>query len=556
MTLIIRLRSLLSRAYALTFAAVLITFAFAGVLSWEYHKALVSRGQVQASQFSLLLAEQATRTFEAVDFTLRGLEPLLEGQIEPHDPALETRLRQRSFELGFVQSIRVLDAHGNELQRSSSAALEKNEADQNIIARLSNSPPQAMMIGAIEDSTRSRHPGIRLARRLSKSDGSFDGVIVADVDPDYFSRFFRDLDLVPGSVVRLTEDGGRVILASTLGTARSPAGPVVTNQQDVGTLGRSPEQAITSVHQLEGYPLAIAVSINWDELRSSWFEVVIPVFLVLALVDALSAGIVVLIERSRRERRKAHQRAIVAQKLEAIGHTTATVAHDFRNILAVLSATVRLVRKQGPDEELLGEAEVTIQRGNAMIEQLLAFSRRQDLRIIEANINTLLRQMEGVLSRFAGPGTTLVLDLQESVPLCKVDHTQFDAALMNLISNARDASARGGSIKLATQVILDEHGNKPAFVALEISDNGHGMDDATAKRVFEPFFTTKESGTGLGLAQVYGFIKQIGGDVIIRSAPGAGTTVVLYFPVVSANFEEGKVADKSKTDPFASYQFG
>ena len=124
------------------------------------------------------------------------------------------------------------------------------------------------------------------------------------MDPNHFALFFRALDLGPGAVVRLTQDGGRLILASTLGASVTPAGPVITKQHGFESLERSPEQTISAVHQTEGYPLAVTVSVDRDELRSKWLDIVIPSFFVLALIDALFAGIVMVIARSGASERR------------------------------------------------------------------------------------------------------------------------------------------------------------------------------------------------------------------------------------------------------------
>jgi two-component system NtrC family sensor kinase len=523
-------------------AAIFSTFVIFAVFSWRYHEGLVADAGLETKRLSLLLAEQATRTFEAVDFTLRGLEPLLDDkEVPPHDQTIEALLRKRSSELGFVEGIRVLDSQGEEAERSGSPTSPTNETPRKYFTKLAVSAPHSLTIGSVEQAE-SRNPVIPVARRLSKGDGTFAGVIVADVDPNYFSRFFRDLDLGPGAIVRLTENSGRVLLASTLssgGNGTSSGASVVTQQQSVSTLQRLPEEEITAIHQTEGYPLAVSVGVGLDELQARWLRVIVPAAILLLVLDALLSGLVIVVIQARRERAKARQRAIVAQKLEAMGQMTASVAHDFRNVLAVLTATTRLLRKRGPEETLFREAEDTIERGNAMIEQLLAFSRRQDLQLIHADMNVVLLRMEGVLRHFAGSDTELIFDLQENLPRCAIDHTQLDAALMNLVSNSRQAIRGEGKITFATR--LKEQATMPVYVALTVSDTGSGIEEAILRRMFEPFFTTKTTGTGLGLAQVQTFMKQIGGDVAAESVPGSGTSITLYFPVASGPFCNGSL---------------
>ena len=512
----------------------LIMFA---VFSWRYHEGLLAEARLETKRLSLLLAEQATRTFEAVDFTLRGLEPILEAkEAPPRDRTIEELLHKRSSELGFVEGIRVLDSQGEQVHRSGSPSGQINEAFRPYFAKLANASPQSLAIGSVEQLD-NRRSVIPVARRLSKTDGTFAGVIVADIDPNYFSRFFQDLDLGPGAVVRLTEDSGRVLLASTLasGSDSGSSGTSVVTQPQSGTyLQRAPEDEITASHQTEGYPLAVSVGVGRNEVETRWLRVVVPAAVLLLLVDALVSGLVIVIIRARHERAKARHRAIVAQKLEAMGQMTASVAHDFRNVLAVLTATTRLLRKKGPEEAFFREAEETIERGNAMVEQLLAFSRRQELQLIEADINLVLLRMKGVLRHFAGSETELIFDLQDNLPSCVIDHTQFDAALMNLVSNSRQAMTAGGRITFKTQLQSEATG-QPAYVRLTVTDTGSGVENAALKRIFEPFFTTKETGTGLGLAQVQTFMKQIWGNVVAESVPGSGTSIILCFPIASGD---------------------
>ena len=525
----------MARACLLLCAAIFSTFIMFAVFSWRYHEGLLAQARLETTRLSLLLAEEATRTFEAVDFTLRGLEPVLDAkEAPPHDRTIEELLHKRSSELGFVEGIRVLDSQGEQVHRFGSPSGQTNEASQAYFAKLANGSPQSLAIGSVEQFD--KRPVIPVARRLSKPDGAFAGAIVADIDPNYFSRFFKHLDLGPGAVVRLTEDSGRVLLASSLPSARdsgSSGTSVVTEPQSVSDLQRLPEDEITASHQTEGYPLAVSVGLGRGELEARWLSVVVPAAVLLLLVDALVSALVIVIIRARHERAKARHRAIVAQKLEAMGQMTASVAHDFRNVLAVLTATTRLLRKKGPEEAFFREAEETIERGNAMLEQLLAFSRRQDLEIIEADINVMLLRMQGVLRHLAGSETKLIFDLQDNLPRCVIDHTQFDAALMNLVSNSRQAMADGGKITFKTE--LQHEATRPAYVRLMVSDTGSGVENAALKRIFEPFFTTKATGTGLGLAQVQTFMKEIGGDVAAESVPGCGTSIILCFPIAAGH---------------------
>ena len=544
-----RLREV-ARAFGWALAAILLILALFGAAAWHYRESLVIDAQGRAARLSSLLAEQAARTFEAVDFTLRGFDPLLDGK-PAHDPALQALLRKRVAELSFVQGIRVLDASGAVVQSSDATDPRGDDPEPGYFKILAKDPAASIVIGhAAGEVGEGGRSAIPLARSLVAPDGRFAGVIVADIDPMYFSRFFHDLGLGRHAVVSLIEDDGNMLLASTMPVSSDPARtgqddqaiPVLVRPAERRLLVRLREALqgqITSVHGTEGYPLAVSVGIDKGDLDVVWRKTVAPAFVLVLVIVALIVGLAITVERNRRERAEARHRAMLAQKLEAMGQMTASVSHDFRNILTAMAATVRLLRKRGPDETVLLEAESVIGRGNAMVDQLLAFSRRQDLTVEAADINTLVRQIEGVLRHVAGPDLVVVLDLAENLPACRTDRAQFDAALMNLAVNARQAIQGQGRISITTRLAgapgaeAPPNGS-PACVAVAVADTGCGIDEVTLKHVFEPFFTTKrETGTGLGLAQVYGFMRQIGGDVTVRSTVGSGTTVLLWFPVAT-----------------------
>ena len=259
-----------------------------------------------------------------------------------------------------------------------------------------------------------------------------------------------------------------------------------------------------------------------------------------------------------------------AQRLEGLGRLTGGVAHDFNNLLTAILGTARaLERYLGPrsderSQRLIGSIVSAVQRGSRLNASLLAFARRQPLTLATVDANALLREFLPLLRRALDETITVELALDERLPTCLADAAQLEAALLNLAINARDAMTGGGSIRIATRrAWLQEQalaGNPEAqpgpYVAIEIRDTGEGMAPEVRERAFEPFFTTKPAGqgTGLGLSQVFGFVRQIGGHVAIQSAPGRGTTVTLYLPLGSALEEArgGTVPASAPQVPFAT----
>ncbi|MFT4934221.1 MAG: PAS domain S-box-containing protein [Pseudoalteromonas distincta] len=247
------------------------------------------------------------------------------------------------------------------------------------------------------------------------------------------------------------------------------------------------------------------------------------------------------LEASLEARARTEATLAQAQRLETVGRLTGGVAHDFNNLLTVVIGGLDMMLKDPSDTarvtRLASAALAAGRRGERLTRQLLAFSRRQELRLDNLSVAPLVEQIEPLIRRAAGEAIALTIDCPPEVGAARLDAAQFEAALLNLVVNAADATPPGGRIAIeaarttlaAGQVREAEPG---AYVRLSVTDTGSGMAPEVLEHVFEPFFTTKETGkgTGLGLAQVYGFIRQCGGAVEIRSAPGEGSTISLYLP--------------------------
>lgn len=241
-----------------------------------------------------------------------------------------------------------------------------------------------------------------------------------------------------------------------------------------------------------------------------------------------------------------------AHKMEAVGRLAGGVAHDFNNMLTVISGYNRMILDDlSPLDPLRSNAEEILKasdRAAALTNQLLAFSRRQIARPRVLNVNELLGNIEKMLRRLIVEDMELVLKPGQEVGNIKADPHHIEQAIVNLAINARDAMSGEGRITIeSANVNLDETytrahpGVQPGdFVMIAVSDTGLGMDAETRRHIFEPFFTTKDpgKGTGLGLATVYGMVKQCGGDIWVYSELGKGSTFKLYFPRVSEPVSE------------------
>lgn len=242
-----------------------------------------------------------------------------------------------------------------------------------------------------------------------------------------------------------------------------------------------------------------------------------------------------------------------SQKLEAIGQLTGGIAHDFNNLLTAVLGSLELVRKRLPYDPkitpLIDNAFQGAERGASLTRRMLAFARKQDLRLEPVELCGLVRGMMDFLRRTIGGHVQIANRLPAALPLVCTDPTQVESALLNLIVNARDAMPSGGLITLSARTFEAPVGHPRLapgrYVHMSVKDEGVGMDEATLAKATDPFFTTKEvgKGTGLGMPMVHGLMVQSGGDLTLASAPGEGTTVSLWFPIAPAAGPSGRAED-------------
>jgi signal transduction histidine kinase len=261
------------------------------------------------------------------------------------------------------------------------------------------------------------------------------------------------------------------------------------------------------------------------------------------------------IARDVTERLQLEQQFRQAQKMEAVGRLAGGIAHDFNNILTAITGYVDLLLEdlaaKDPRRQDAEEIRKAADRAAGLTRQLLAFSRQQVLQPRVVDLNALVSELEKMLRRLLGEDVTLATRLVAGLGRVRADPGQLEQVVMNLAVNARDAMPRGGKLTIETaDVAFDatsaaEHYPAPpgAYAMLAVSDTGTGMDPETQAHLFEPFFTTKEKGkgTGLGLATVYGIVKQSGGFIWVYSDLGVGSTFKIYLPRVEAALD---VADR------------
>ena len=406
-------------------------------------------------------------------------------------------------------------------------------------------------------------PSIQITRRIQRPDGSFAGVGLVALDPAYFDQFFASMHLGPNAVISLFGRDGVTRArsswaGSTLGVGRDLSGTSAMESMLSAAQGnyrwRSTVDGIQRIFGFSAdpeYPVIVNAGMAIDDIlavnrSSELVEYAVSTVLTLVILWFVYRSARELSQRVERERRL-HQ----SQKLEAIGQLTAGVAHDFNNVLMAIKGNTERIRNARSDSDrrsLVDTVERAAEAGERVVRNLLAYSRQQQLRPASIDVNEIVRNVADLLQAGLGSKWTVRCEITPRRAPVIGDSSQIETALLNLAINARDAMRSGGVILLETNLIGSDERHLPHdlargnYVAIRVRDTGTGMPAQVAAKAFDPFFTTKEQGTGLGLSQVYGLAKQLGGTATIETREHVGTTVTLYLPMAQSTEVPAAVA--------------
>ncbi|MBV8534477.1 MAG: hypothetical protein JO128_02720 [Alphaproteobacteria bacterium] len=541
--------------------AILGPVALFAIGAWQSHTQLHDQAEESAQRQAAGLAEHAEKTLQSVELVIQQASQRLSGlswdEIRTSRPLWDD-LRRLDNRVPEVDAIFVVDPNG--MNALTTRVFPPPEVDFSqrdyFTAQLTDGA--GIYLGASVTGLISRHPVFNMSMRRKSASGAFDGVVGASIS-DYFEKFYGRDVLPDNFAVSLVHNGGQVLADYPPGQDVHVGPTPAAVSGLLSEIDHAGNERIVAFQRLASYPAYVAVSVADRSIRDAWYRYLVH-WGALALVSAaaLVGFALVALRRMRREaeavarqqetyaslieeekRRKQAEAALVeTRKLEALGQLTGGVAHDFNNLLQALGGNLRAAQSRTTDERVhraLDGCERTVERGQALVQKLLAFARRQPLNYEVFDVNSRLEALRELLHQSAPLVAVKILTAQDVWPV-ESDAAQLDLAVLNLVVNARDAiKDSDGAITVETSnVTLNDAagGLDGPFVAIRVTDNGTGIPPDVRQRVWEPFFTTKPvgKGTGLGLSMVYGFARQSGGGVTIDSEVGRGTTVTIYLP--------------------------
>lgn len=494
-----------------------------------------------------VMSEQVARTIQSVDVNLQDIAGELAAApgLADNDPAFRARLHKRLAAMPFVRALFVIGRDGYISHDTDFPATPRvSLADRDYFRVHRDDPALGLHIGR---PLKSRSRGvwfISLGRRIDAADGGFGGIAVAAVEPLYFESFYRRLWVGGGTIALFLSDG--TLLARSpaseqaIGTSFADAEPFrsLLDAQDAGVAWL--ESPIDGVMRVVGYrrleiaPVVVLVSLSEADVMRPWRSHAAAVLIGAAILLTLLAGLDWLTRRGRRREEAARRRLEATQRLEAVGRFAGSIAHDCGNLMRIIRSTTVVLRPLVADRReaarLLDEMDGALDAGRALVNRLLVYACTTEARLETLDPGALVEEILPIARQAAGPGITVAAEIAGGTMACRLDRAQFQATIVNLVLNARDAMPAGGTITIAVRP--PDGGNPSGWVDVSVADDGIGMSEAVRRRAFDPFFTMKETGEGygMGLSQTLEFARQCGGSVDIVSRPGEGTTVRLRLP--------------------------
>ncbi|MBU8540944.1 ATP-binding protein [Falsiroseomonas tokyonensis] len=537
----------------------------------DRRRMVLEEARRDAEATASIMQQHARRLFETQELVLELVADMISDMEEAAiaSDGLRRQLLSIVARLDQTDSLWITNAEGDVLASTVPFAPGRNLADLESF-REQRDRAQPRYIGSRYVSPATGRPSFAISRRRISPDGRFNGTIHAVISPEVLEEAFAVASTSASGAASLMRTDGLLLVRLPAGgeglrlAASSTLVQAMARSHDAGVFRT--DSSVDGVERLYAYrrvqpfPLYVSFGVDLQARLDGWWQGMLrQAATALAIILLLSGAAWMAwrgaVGRSRalaELRQEAELRHLAeaqlreARALEALGRMARGVAHDFNNLLTVVLGNLEALEEATMDPVLRGVAQRTRRAAEAsahLASSLLAYARTQVLRLQALPVGSLLQDMLPVLQDLATPAIEVRLQTEPELPRCALDPAQLQAAICNLVSNARDAilggeaaTRRPGRILIgAARAQLPDAGvsvDAPGFVAIAITDNGPGMSEDVAARAFEPFFTTKPAGagSGLGLSQVFGLVTQLGGRMALRSAAGEGTTVTLYLP--------------------------
>ena len=577
---------LVSVSVALRVVAAIVLLLVVGAAGCELHatrKEVISDTQRQMARLAMVFSEQTGRAVEAVDLLVMGAQETVQAQ-QPLLDDVGRILRRRIRGVHQVAAILVIDLTGTPIVATDTDRSSTPPAVVEALLARYRADPQAGLLISPPFRVGDNKWNALLARATCAPDGTLVGMAVGSINLNYFEDFYRAVELNENGAIVLHLRDGTVLArfphvdkAIGVNFGNLPPFTEVLEHASSGTLlMTSPLDGtirIAAIRALRTYPLAVMVSVAQGPILADWRHQALALITVaLLLGGAIVLLLLSLSSRSRHverlldkthaahgmaeqamdrlllqisERERAEGALRQAQRIEAIGQLTGGVAHDFNNLLTVVLGNVDiLLRRAAIDgtnrvlSERLSAVRTAAERGATLTSHLLAFARRQPLMPRPIDLNATIRGMRDLLDSALGMHVRTNFRPADGLWLAMADQSQIELVILNLIINARDAMPEGGIVTIETanhkisETVSTDGPAAGDYVGITIRDTGTGIPPEILGRVFEPFFTTKPfgAGSGLGLSQVFGTARQLGGGVRIESEVGRGTVVTVDLP--------------------------
>jgi signal transduction histidine kinase len=545
----------------------------------------IAQAERNLKALDLLLCEETERAIQSADLILRSYQEKIasDGVMTPQEMADTqekfenyTLLKSRIAGVPQIAAVSILGANGNIIISSRSFPPYKFDLSKRDYFQSSRdgAPGDRFLSEPVNNLADGRWTAY-LSRPITSPNGTFLGVAAAAIDLAYFEDLYKALNVGQGGAVSLWRSNGILMarfppLSGGIGqkfAIRSFTGILVPDQPVTYSIMASIDgtSRIVSTMAAKQFPLVINVTETYDQILQDWRQT--ATVITLGSLFCIAAVVLVMWLLTRQfqafedlaaaqaargaavaARDYAEDQLRQAQKLEAVGQLTGGVAHDFNNLLTAVLGNLELLERHSKTQEpkflrWVQNALDAARRGAILTQRLLAFSRRQPLSPTATNIADLLVKMSDLLERTLGENIKLETHLGPGLREADVDPNQLDNTILNIAINARDAMDGRGTLTIEARNVTFTDRNKKSrevapgdYVLIALTDTGGGIARDVLDHVFEPFFTTKPlgQGTGLGLSQVYGFVKQSGGHIEIASEVGAGTRVEIYLPCAVA----------------------